>query len=52
MKRRVRAAGFDTAAVRYRIFFPHALRGLRSLEAQLTWLPLGAQYYVAARKAS
>lgn len=52
MKRRVRAAGFATAAVRYRIFFPHALRGLRPLEAQLTWLPLGAQYYVAARKAS
>jgi ubiquinone/menaquinone biosynthesis C-methylase UbiE len=52
MKGRVRAAGFPTAAVRYRIFFPHALRGLRPLEAQLTWLPLGAQYYVLARKAS
>jgi ubiquinone/menaquinone biosynthesis C-methylase UbiE len=52
MKRRVRAAGFATAAVRYRIFFPHALRGLRWSEARLTWLPLGAQYYVVARKAS
>jgi ubiquinone/menaquinone biosynthesis C-methylase UbiE len=51
MRRRVRAAGFATADVRYRIFFPHALRGLRPLEAKLTWLPLGAQYYVAARKA-
>lgn len=50
MKSRVRAAGFVTAAVRYRIFFPHALRGLRPLEAQLTWLPLGAQYYVLAHK--
>ena len=52
MQRRVRDAGFATARVRYRIFFPHALRGLRPLEARLTWLPLGAQYYVAAQKAS
>ena len=52
MRRRVRAAGFAAADVRYRIFFPHALRGLRPFEAKLTWLPLGAQYYVAARKAS
>ena len=52
MKRRVRAAGFATAAVRYRIFFPHVLRGLRPLEARLKWLPLGAQYYVVAHKAT
>jgi ubiquinone/menaquinone biosynthesis C-methylase UbiE len=52
MKHRVQAAGFATAVVRYRIFFPHALRGLRPLEAQLEWLPLGAQYYVLAHKAS
>jgi ubiquinone/menaquinone biosynthesis C-methylase UbiE len=52
MRRRVLAAGFAAADVRYRIFFPHALRRLRPLEAKLTWLPLGAQYYVAARKAS
>ncbi|RPI58105.1 MAG: class I SAM-dependent methyltransferase, partial [Lysobacterales bacterium] len=52
MRRRVRDAGFATADVRYRIFFPHALRRLRPLETRLTWLPLGAQYYVAARKAS
>jgi SAM-dependent methyltransferase len=51
MRRRARDAGFADAAVRYRIFFPHALRRLRPLEARLTWLPLGAQYYVAARKA-
>jgi ubiquinone/menaquinone biosynthesis C-methylase UbiE len=50
MRRRVRDAGFAAADVRYRIFFPHALRRLRPLEAKLTWLPLGAQYYVAARK--
>jgi hypothetical protein len=52
MRRRVRDAGFATARVRYRIFFPHALRGLRPLESKLGWLPLGAQYYVAARKTS
>jgi SAM-dependent methyltransferase len=50
MRRRVRAAGYVDAAVRYRIFFPHALRAMRPLEAKLTWLPLGAQYYVVGRK--
>jgi ubiquinone/menaquinone biosynthesis C-methylase UbiE len=52
MRQRVRAAGFGAADVRYRIFFPHALRRMRPLEAKLKWLPLGAQYYVAASKAS
>lgn len=52
MRRRVGEAGFAAADVRYRIFFPHALRSLRPLEARLTWLPLGAQYYVTARKAN
>jgi ubiquinone/menaquinone biosynthesis C-methylase UbiE len=47
---RARAAGFASARVKYRIFFPGALRALRPLERQLTWLPLGAQYYVLARK--
>jgi len=50
MRQRVRDAGFAAAAIRYRIFFPHALRGMRPLEAKMTWLPLGAQYYVVARK--
>jgi len=50
MRRRVRDAGFVDAAIRYRIFFPHALRSMRPLEAKMTWLPLGAQYYVMARK--
>lgn len=49
MRGRVRAAGFAHAAVKYRIFFPARLRALRSLERRLTWLPLGAQYYVFAR---
>jgi SAM-dependent methyltransferase len=50
MRRRVLAAAFADARVNYRIFFPHALRGLRGLEPGLTWLPLGAQYYVRASK--
>jgi SAM-dependent methyltransferase len=50
MRRRVRAAGFAGARTRYRIFFPRVLRRLRPLEPCLTWLPLGAQYYVVARK--
>ena len=32
MRRRVRDAGFAAARIRYRIFFPHALRRLRPLE--------------------
>ena len=50
MRGRARAAGFAAPSVRYRIFFPRLLRGLRALEAGLTWLPLGAQYYVVARR--
>ena len=50
MLRRVRGAGFPDASVKSRIFFPHILRALRPLERRLTWLPLGAQYYVLGRK--
>jgi len=50
MRRRVLGGGFADAQVRYRVFFPHALQWLRPLEPRLTWLPLGAQYYVVARK--
>jgi SAM-dependent methyltransferase len=48
MRRRVLDAGFAAADVRYRIFFPHVLRRMRPFETKLTWLPLGAQYYVKA----
>lgn len=48
--RRFRDAGFREVVHRYRIFFPGALRGLRFLERYLTWLPLGAQYYVRGLK--
>jgi len=50
MRGRARAAGFAAPQVKYRIFFPGPLRSLRSLEKHLTWLPLGAQYYLVAKK--
>jgi ubiquinone/menaquinone biosynthesis C-methylase UbiE len=50
MRERMVRAGFRTASIRYRIFFPHVLRLLRPMEPALTWLPLGAQYYVVATK--
>lgn len=50
MRERVRAAGFDSVALAYRIFFPGSLRILRPLEPYLEWLPLGAQYRLCARK--
>jgi SAM-dependent methyltransferase len=50
MRRRLTEAGFSDIKIRFRIFFPHALRGLRGLEKWLVSLPLGAQYYAVARR--
>jgi ubiquinone/menaquinone biosynthesis C-methylase UbiE len=50
MKRRLLAAGFTGAKIRYRVFLPHFLRWMRPLERALAWLPLGGQYYVRAIK--
>ena len=50
MLKRCSLAGFSSKLHRYRIFFPRSLRYLRPLERYLTWLPLGAQYLVAAEK--
>lgn len=50
MRERLRAAGFDSVELAYRIFFPGALRVLRPLEPCLKWLPLGAQYRLCGRK--
>jgi ubiquinone/menaquinone biosynthesis C-methylase UbiE len=47
---RFRQAGFAEVGHYFRIFFPRVLRQLRFLEPHLTWLPLGAQYYVSGRK--
>lgn len=49
MKATALAAGFGTARVRYRLFFPGPLSALRPLERWLTGLPLGAQYSLAMR---
>lgn len=49
MQRRLREADFATVSTRYRLFFPNILRGLRPVEAALTWLPMGAQYYCWSR---
>lgn len=48
MRRRLRKAGFGLVRIRYRIFFPRLLSGLRGLEPWLTGVPLGAQYYAMA----
>jgi SAM-dependent methyltransferase len=48
MKRRFRAAGFQKAKVRYRIFFPGFLAKFRWLESWIGFIPLGGQYYVTA----
>jgi len=50
MRRRVAEAGFAKTDLAYRIFFPHALSWLRPVERLLAIVPLGAQYYVHARK--
>ncbi len=50
MKRRMLSGGFAHAKTRYRVFFPHFLRGLRPMEGALSRLPLGGQYYVRAIK--
>lgn len=44
LRRSAGRAGFPPGVLRYRIFFPRALRALRPLERALRWLPLGAQY--------
>lgn len=41
---------FNQTNSAYRIFFPNFLSQLRFLEKYLTWLPLGAQYYVVSKK--
>lgn len=50
LRRRFARAGFADPRIRYRIFFPRALRALRPIEPWLTWLPLGAQYSVCSRR--
>jgi len=45
-----RQAGFSTEQHGYTMFFPRPLAALRRLEPYLTFLPIGAQYYVQMEK--
>jgi SAM-dependent methyltransferase len=47
---RVRDRGFEMLSLDYRFFFPRLLSKLRFLEAELTSVPLGAQYQVLCKK--
>ena len=46
------AAGLEMVDSRYILFFPWRADVLRRVEAGLRWLPLGAQYAVAARRSA
>ena len=46
----LRASELEQARGEYLLFFPWRARLLRAAERNLTWLPLGAQYVVAARR--
>lgn len=50
LSRRLSLANFNSIEYRFRIFFPRFLRALRGVEKLLGWCPLGAQYYLKARK--
>jgi len=50
LKRSLLTAGWRSPAARYHVFFPRRLARLRPLEPLMSWLPLGAQYSVVARK--
>ncbi len=45
---RLSLAGFGARRLRFRLFFPRALRALRPLESALRWCPIGAQYSIFA----
>jgi ubiquinone/menaquinone biosynthesis C-methylase UbiE len=47
---RYRQSGWSNPKVRFHLFFPHALSGLRLLEPYLAAVPFGAQYSVTAVK--
>lgn len=52
MYQMLRQAGFEKIKAAYTIFFPRKgiLKKLAGLETWLGWLPLGGQYYTAAKK--
>ncbi|MEZ5512873.1 MAG: class I SAM-dependent methyltransferase [Steroidobacteraceae bacterium] len=48
MRDRIRRAGFETARITYRMFFPRVLSIFRPIEPLLGWCPVGAQYSIFA----
>ena len=50
LARSLQKAGWGRPTLRYHIFFPRALTGLRPLEKWLRWAPLGAQYSARVRR--
>jgi ubiquinone/menaquinone biosynthesis C-methylase UbiE len=48
MRERLQQADFTAMRMRYTVFFPGFLRGLRPLESWLGHVPLGGQYYISA----
>ena len=50
LAKRLSAAGWTAARIRYNLFFPRGLACLRPLEGSLGRLPFGAQYVAFARK--
>jgi SAM-dependent methyltransferase len=50
LKSRAESCGWQECRIDYRLFFPAAFSCLRPLERRLTWLPLGAQYCLVARR--
>ena len=42
-------SGFSGTSTRYTLFFPSFVSFLRPIEPLLSWLPLGAQYYIEAK---
>lgn len=50
--RLMRGAGLVAAEERYILFFPWSGKAFRAIESGLRWLPMGAQYFVSARRPS
>lgn len=50
MRRRVAAVGFERCRIKFGPFFPAFLSKLRPAERLLSWLPMGAQYFVHSQK--
>jgi SAM-dependent methyltransferase len=50
MRGRAITGGWGDARVDYKLFFPSLLKSLRPLERHLSWLGIGAQYRMTARR--